>query len=122
MPLATAADPELRTHQAFGVASAPVTPEILQAVEDRANDLARELRVPVEAGQAYATLDGLDGFERVESDDADMQRHQAQLTGQFLLDRDAVVRWVNIECARDGLAGLGRFPTDEEVMEAARAL
>jgi hypothetical protein len=78
--------------------------------------------VPVQSGQAYAAIDGLDGFEKVETDDADMQRHQAQLTGQFLLDRGGVVRWANIECASDGLSGLERFPTDEELMVAARAL
>jgi hypothetical protein len=78
--------------------------------------------VPVESGQAYAAINRLDGFEKVETDDTDLQRHQAQLTGQFLLDRDGVVRWANIECARDGLAGIDRFPTEEELMAAARAL
>jgi hypothetical protein len=78
--------------------------------------------VPVESGQAYAAINRLDGFEKVETDDTDLQRHQAQLTGQFLLDRDGVVRWANIECARDGLAGIDRFPTEEELIAAARAL
>jgi hypothetical protein len=99
-----------------------VTPEIWEAIEGKANDLARELRVPVQSGQAYAAINRLDGFEPVETDDTDMQRHQAQLTGQFLLDRDGIVRWASIECARDGLAGLDEFPTDEELMAAARAL
>jgi hypothetical protein len=84
--------------------------------------LARDLRVPVQSGQAYAAIDRLDGFEKVETDDTDMQRHQAQLTGQFLLDRDGVVRWASIECASDGLAGIGRFPPEAELMAAARAL
>ena len=122
MPLATAADPDLLTHRAFGIPNAPMTPEIWEVVEGKANDLASELRVPVQSGQAYAAINRLDGFEKVETDDADMQRHQAQLTGQFLLDRDGIVRWASIECARDGLAGLDRFPTDEELMAAARAL
>ena len=99
-----------------------MTPEIGEAIEGKANELARKLSVPVQSGQAYATIDGLDGFEKVETDDTDMQRHQAQLTAQFLLDRDGVVRWASIECASDGLAGLERFPTDEELMAAARAL
>ena len=99
-----------------------MTPEIWEAIEGKANELACKLSVPVQSGQAYAAIDGLDGFEKVETDNADMQHHQAQRTGQFLLDRDGVVRWVNIECASAGLAGLERFPTDEELMEAARAL
>jgi len=99
-----------------------VTPEIWEAIEGKANDLASELNVPVQSGQAYAAINRLDGFEAVETDDTDMQRHQAQLTGQFLLDRDGVVRWANIECGSDGLAGIDRFPTDEELMAAARAL
>ena len=122
MPLATAADPDLLTHRAFGIPNAPMTPEIWVVVEGKANDLASELRVPVQSGQAYATINGLDGFEPVETDDTDKQRHQAQLTGQFLLDRDGIVRWANIECASDGLDGLDRFPTDEELIAAARAL
>jgi hypothetical protein len=122
VPLATAADPDLFTHRAFGIPNAPMTPEIWAVVEGKANDLASELRVPVQSGQAYAAINRLDGFEPVETDDADIQRHQAQLTGQFLLDRDGIVRWASIECARDGLAGLDRFPTDEELMAAARAL
>jgi hypothetical protein len=99
-----------------------MTPEIWETIEGKANELARDLRVPVQAGQAYATIDGLDGFEKVKTDDTDIQRHQIQFTGQFLLDRDGVVRWASIECAGDGLAGLDRFPTDEELMAAARAL
>jgi hypothetical protein len=122
VPLATAADPDRLTHRAFGVPNTSMTPEIWEAIEGKANELARKLSVPVQAGQAYATIDRLDGFEKVETDDADMQHHQAQLTGQFLLDRDGIVRWVNIECASDGLAGLERFPTDDELIAAARAL
>ena len=122
MRLATAADPELLTHRAFGVPNTSITPEIWEAIEGKASELAARLQVPVQPGQAYATIDRLDGFEKVETDDADIQYQQAQLTGQFLLDRDGVVRWTNIECARDGLAGIDRFPTEDELIAAARAL
>ena len=91
-------------------------------VEGKANELARALSVPVQSGQAYATIAGLDGFEKAKTDDTDVQRHQIQFTGQFLLDRAGVVRWASIECASDGLDGLDRFPTEEELMAAARAL
>jgi hypothetical protein len=122
VPVATAADPDLITHRAFGVPNTSMTPEIWAAIEGKATELAGQLRVPVQSGQAYATIDRLDGFQKVETDDTNMQSHQAQLTGEFLLDRDGVVRWANIECTGDGLAGLERFPTDDELIAAARAL
>jgi len=122
VPLPTAADPDLVTHRAFGLPGTALSPEILEIVEVKAQELARDLGVEVQPGQAYPVIDRLDGFEPVDGDAADFQRHQAQLTGQFLLDRDGVVRWANVECARDGLAGMDRFPTDDELMAAARAL
>jgi hypothetical protein len=67
-------------------------------------------------------INRVDGFEPTESDQAEMQRHQVQFVGMFLLDRDGVARWVDIECAREGVAGLDKFPTDEEILAAARAL
>ena len=41
---------------------------------------------------------------------------------QFLVDRSGVVRWSNIECANDGFAGFGRFPTEDELLGALRVL
>ena len=32
-----------------------------------------------------------------------------------------IVRWANIECS-EGVAGVGKFPSDEEILNAARAL
>jgi hypothetical protein len=51
-----------------------------------------------------------------------MEKQFPQLVGQFLLDRDGVIRWVNIEGAREGVAGVGKFPTDEEFLAAARQI
>ena len=45
-----------------------------------------------------------------------------QLTGQFLVDREGVVRWANIECAQEGLAGIIKFPTEEDLLAAVRIL
>lgn len=53
---------------------------------------------------------------------ADARRHDAQRTGVFLIDRDGIVRWANIECARHDLAGINQMPSDEELVAAARAL
>ena len=46
----------------------------------------------------------------------------ASTQGQFLIDREGIVRWANIECAREGLAGVGKFPTDGEIFAAVREL
>lgn len=116
------ADPELMTHRAYGLPHTEKTPEIFQAIESACGDLARELHLEVAAGQALGVISKLDGFTPTESDSKERERHQAQLTGQFLVDRDGIVRWANIECARDGLAGLAKFPTDEELLAAARML
>jgi hypothetical protein len=57
-----------------------------------------------------------------QTDQADMARQWPQLKGQFLIDRDGIVRWANIECAKEGLAGLGKFPPEETLLSAAQAL
>jgi hypothetical protein len=116
------ADPELVVHRAYGVPRAPISTELWSAVESASAGLARELRLPTIEGSAYDVVHRLDGFQVTEADLAHMESHQAQFTAQFLVDRDGIVRWANIECARDGLAGLERFPTDEEILIAVRAL
>ena len=45
-----------------------------------------------------------------------------QLKGQLQVDRDGIMRWVNVEGADEGLPGIGKFPNTEELLEAARAL
>ncbi len=119
---AVGADPDLVTHRAYGVPQTAKTPEIVQAIDSRRADLGRELRLQVPAGELLDAFNRQDGFTPTESDHAERQRHQAQFTGQFLVDRDGIVRWVNLECAQEGLAGKDKFPTEEEVLAAARAL
>lgn len=119
---AVGADPDLVTHRAYGLPQTAFTKEIQHAIESVAIEVARELRLPARPAEAYQAIDRLDGFTPAESDGADLQRHQAQFTGQFLVDRDGVVRWANIECAREGLAGIDKFPTDDELLAEAREL
>ena len=119
---AVGADPDLTTHRAYGVPQIAFTSEVLQAVEGVSRELARELKLEVPDGEALAAVDRLDGFEATESESAEFQRHQVQYTGQYLLDRHGIVRWANIERAQDGLAGLDRFPSDDELLAMARAL
>ncbi len=119
---AVGADPDLTTHRAYGLPQSPVRPEIWHAIESACGNLARELGMQVREGTARETIGRLDGFEPTESEQAEFQRHQIQFTGQFLVDRDGIVRWSNVEAAKEGLAGMDKFPSDEELLAAARAL
>ena len=76
----------------------------------------------VAGGRTYQQLAGFDGYQVSPADNADFARHQAQFTGQFLIDREGIVRWINVECASEGLEGVDRLPSEEEVLAAARAL
>ncbi len=116
------ADPDLITHRAYGLPQLAITTELMRAIDSVATDLTRELRLSVPAEGALAAVEALDGYARTEADEADFQRHQAQLIGQFLVDGKGIVRWTNIECQRDGLAGIDKFPTDEELLAVARTV
>ena len=122
-----AADPDLTTHRAYGVPNRALTPEILQAVASRYVDLARELEIPAtNVAEIRSALCRRDGFEPVAAEQVDRrvwsQRYGAQFVGQFLVDQEGIVRWVNIEGATEGLRGMEKFPSDEEYLAAAQAL
>jgi peroxiredoxin len=116
------ADPDLVTHRAYGVPNLLVTAEVETAVEAAAQRVARDLGLVVDPGAAYAALGAVDGFQPVESDAHDMQRHQAQFYGQFLIDRAGIVRWAYIEGDRRGFEEMETLPDDAELTAAARAL
>jgi len=120
--LPLAADPDLTTHEAYGVPKPPVTPELMQALQSVRVNPTGELPEPVPILEVSDALNRLDGYELTETDRDDMQRKLTQLSGEFLVDRDGIVRWVYIEAAKEGLTGIGKFPTDEELLAAARAL
>ena len=123
--VAIAADPECSTHRAFGLPAPALDPEAVKAAENIRINPTGELSEPTPLLQAPMALDKVHGYHPTAADQRDGARqmaHGVQLKGQFLLDRDGVVRWVNIECAGEGLAGFGKFPTDEELLSAASAL
>jgi peroxiredoxin len=122
-----AADPELSTHRAYGVPQPALSAAITAAVAARHETLARDLKISaIGMAEIKSALCDLDGFEPVQAEQQDRrdwsERHGAQMIGQFLIDRDGIVRWSNIEGAREGLAGLEKFPTDEEFLAAAHLL
>jgi peroxiredoxin len=119
VPLAV--DPELVSHRAFGISQFPVTPELMEAVQTVKTDVMGELPQPLPLLDAANALDERDRFEATETDTREAEQQFPLDTGQFLMDRDGIVRWVNLESAREGLAGIGKFPSDEELLAIARA-
>jgi peroxiredoxin len=116
------ADPELTTHRLYGLPKPAATAEFMKAFETTRVNPFGEFPEPVPLPQTPALSAKLDGFVGTETDQSDMMRQFPQLKGQFLIDRDGIVRWANIECAREGIAGIGKFPSDQEVLGAARTL
>ena len=126
------ADPEAATHRAFRVpegtlvekeseaswSQGKVTMGQLQAA--RINPTG-ELPTPQNPFEAMATLNKRDGFEATEVDNQIAMTHGLQLSGHFLIDRDGIIRWQHIE-ALEGIGDLSKFPSDEEIVRAARAL
>ncbi len=119
-----AADPGLITHRSYGLPQPALTPELLQAARSVRVNPAGDLPEPVPVLEVSDIANRMDGFEFTDTDRDDMERQFAagpQLAGQFLVDIDGIVRWANIECA-EGLDGAGKYPSDEELLTAARAL
>ena len=61
-----------------------------------------ELPEPLPIPQAAKVLQELDGYACTPADQGDVERQWPQLKGLFMIDRDGIVRWAYIECARRG--------------------
>lgn len=120
--LRLAADPELTIHRAYGLPKPAATPDLMQAMETTRIDPTGELPEPRPIMDVAMAMAKADGYVENPTDKAEMERQWPQLKGQFLIDRDGIVRWANVECATEGLAGIGKFPAPEEIFAAARAL
>jgi peroxiredoxin len=120
-PLALGADPRLATHRLFGVPRPEPTPELMQAVEQVRINPTGEFREPLPIQAAIAELARHDSYQPTATDEHEAESNFTQMKGQFLIDRDGIVRWANIECGgQEGLSGYGKFPTQEELLSAAR--
>lgn len=129
-----AADPDARSHRAFGVPAIGFLPDdtspdelqwpqrttMAQLLAPRF-DVAGELPKPLNIAEANAALNKRDGFEPTEADRQILAAHGSQLTGHFLIDASGTVRWAQVE-ARDRPEDLLKFPSDDEILAAARAL
>jgi peroxiredoxin len=117
-----AADPERVTHQSFGLPQVKFTPRVALTLALTKGDPTGEFGKPQWLLFQPFELARRDGFKMTAQDKADERQHGGQTIGQFLVDRDGIVRWANIEGAQEGPAGLGKFPSTEELVAAARAL
>ncbi len=126
-----AADPDAATHQAFGVpafdfvedesaARLPFRLTMRQFGSVLINPTG-EMPSPRNGFEANTVLNEKDGFQPNEVDQQIIAAHGAQLAGHFLIDRQGIVRWVEVEAAA-GAAGIGKWPADEEILSAVRAL
>jgi peroxiredoxin len=120
--LALGVDPQLITHSTYGVPRPEPTPELMQAVEGVRINPTGELPEPLPMQAACIALNTRDRYELTSTDQREAQSMFTQMKGQFLIDRDGVIRWSNIECGKEGLSGLGKFPTHDELLEAARCV
>jgi len=127
-----AADPEAATHRLFGVPEGVVVEDESQAswslgrftmgqLQASLVNPTGELPEPQHVFAASETLNQRDGFELTEIDQQIAAAHAFQLGGHFLIDREGIIRWLQIE-GLERIGDLGKFPSDEEILAAARSL
>ena len=116
------ADPELEIHRAYSLPRVPVTDQMMAEAATLRINPTGELPEPVPLPQIGGMLDRADGFTRTDADLRDIDRQWPQLKGQFLIDRDGIVRWANVERPEDYPARVGACPSDEELLAAAASL
>ena len=115
-------DPELSTHRAYGVPKPAPTSEFASALETTRINPYGDLPEPQPVMQVAQAVAKADAYVETPTDKAEMERQWPQLKAQFLIDRDGVVRWANFECAKEGVAGVGKFPSVDEIVAAVRTL
>ncbi|HEX2887633.1 redoxin domain-containing protein [Vineibacter terrae] len=120
--LRMAADPGLTTHRAYGVPKPVPDPEFMQVLETVRINPEGMFPEPLPIAEAAQTVAKLDGYTENQTDHADMERQWPQLKGQFLIDRESIVRWANIEGGAEGAAGIGKFPSTGEILAAVQTM
>jgi peroxiredoxin len=124
--LLAASDPARVSHRAFGLPNLEFTESETDWPRKMGMDVAMSMRIempgelpePMNPMAAGAFLDKKDGYEITEADQQVMATGHGQLVGQFLLDREGVVRWSFTEAAEGGRNMFGG-PKPHEVMSAA---
>lgn len=124
--LLAAADPERASHRAFGLPNLEFTENEtewphkigMDAVMTMRLDVPGELPEPMNPMAAAAILDKADEYDVTEADQQMIATGMGQLVGQFLLDRDGVVRWSFTEVPENGRYMFGA-PSPQELLSAA---
>ncbi|AYG65654.1 MULTISPECIES: peroxiredoxin-like family protein [unclassified Rhizobium] len=124
--LLAASDPERVSHKAFGLPNVQFTEDEtdwphkvgISAVRSMRIDMPGELPQPMDPMTAMEFLDKADGYEITEDDKQMVATGEGQLVGEFLLDRDGVIRWCFTEAEEAGRHMFG-IPAPREVMSAA---
>src|SRR5882757_6551873 len=99
--LLAASDPERISHRAFGLPNVEFTESEtawphkvgMDMLASMKIDMPKELPGPMGVMAASEYLDKADGYEITEDDRQMIATGYGQLVGEFLLDRDGVVRW-----------------------------
>jgi peroxiredoxin len=122
--LLAASDPERASHRAFGLPNMQLTegesawPQkvTMSDVKSMKVDLPGEMPKPMDPFAALEYLNKKDNYDITEADHQMMATGIGQLVGQFLLDRDGVVRWTFSEVLDGGICAA---PNSEEMMSVA---
>jgi peroxiredoxin len=124
--LIAASDPERTSHRAFGLPTLEFTESesdwprkiSMNAVMGMRISLPAELPEPMNPIAASELLNNKDDYEMTEADQRMMATGHGQLFGQFLLDREGIVRWQFTEVPEGGRYMFGA-PTSQELLSAA---
>jgi peroxiredoxin len=124
--LLAASDPERVSHRAFGLPNIEFTEKEtewprkvgMDVVMSMQVDMPGELPGPMNRPAAAEYLNNKDGYEMTEADQRMAATGTGQLFGQFLLDREGIVRWSFTEVPDGGQRMFGA-PSHQELMSAA---
>jgi hypothetical protein len=128
-----AADPDVRTHQAFGLPKIrfvadgtdpaelhwPERATMAQFLAPQFNPHKRTTGRQNDP-QAMETSTKKDGFEPTEADQQIVAAHFSQLTGHFLIDTQGTIRWSRGR--KEGPNDLLNFPSDSDILAAVVAI
>jgi peroxiredoxin len=127
--LVAASDPERVSHRAFGLPNVVFTENETDWPRKVGMDVAATMRIdlpgelpgPMTPDAAAELLQKKDGYTMTEADLRMQATGHGQLIGEFLVDRDGVVRWTFTEA--DGMGqNMFRRPNSQDVFSAASAV
>lgn len=111
--LLAASDPVRASHQAFGLREVGI--DTLMEIRI---DLPGELPEPMGVRAMDEFLNEKEGYQMTEADQQMMTADHGQLVGQFLIDREGIVRWSFTEALEPGLQTF-KAPNSQELMSVA---